>query len=73
MKKHREKAKNTGKKQGKHREFCLDRSLATLIEYNVFYFPVCNTAIVITGVSQLNLLSVKSVVPPPAYYDVDSS
>ena len=30
MKKHREKAKSTGKKQGKHREFCLDWSMATL-------------------------------------------
>ena len=30
MKKHREKAKNTGKRQGKHREFGLDRSVATL-------------------------------------------
>ena len=31
MKKHREKAKNTGKSQGKHREFCLAQSVATLI------------------------------------------
>ena len=34
MKKHREKAKNTGKRQGKHREFCLDRSVATLSKYD---------------------------------------
>ena len=31
MKKHREKAKSTGKTQGKHREFCLDGSVATLV------------------------------------------
>ena len=31
MKKHREKAKNKGKTQGKHREFCLAQSVATLI------------------------------------------
>ena len=30
MKKHGEKAKNTGKRQGKDREFCLDQSVATL-------------------------------------------
>ena len=32
MKKHREKAKNTGERQGKHREFCFDRSVATLFQ-----------------------------------------
>ena len=31
IKKHRENAKSTGKRQGKHREFCLDGSVATLL------------------------------------------
>ena len=38
-KKHRENAKSTGKRQGKHREFCLDGSVATLSEGWVCLIP----------------------------------
>ena len=35
MKKHRENGKSTGKRQGKHREFGINWSVATLIEYQI--------------------------------------